>query len=95
LQLYQVAEADFLYLKKWGFTQGNLSWHLAKLAAAGYVIVKKSFKGKYPMAVCRLTKTGVKRRKAMPGGWGTFPEQRGFERRRIVACMAASRKVVR
>lgn len=56
--LYQMAEADFLYLKKWGFTQGNLSSHLAKLERAGYVAVKKSFKGNYPMTVCSLTKAG-------------------------------------
>ncbi len=57
--LYANAEADFLYLQKeWKFTKGNLSRHLAKLEAAGYVQVAKSFKGKYPLTVCRLTKKG-------------------------------------
>ncbi len=56
--LYPVAETDFLHLKKWGFTQGNLSSHLAKLERAGYVALEKKFKGKYPKTVCRLTKRG-------------------------------------
>lgn len=57
--LYSVAEADFLHLQKdWRFTQGNLSSHLAKLEAAGYVMLEKKFKGKYPKTVCRLTKKG-------------------------------------
>jgi DNA-binding MarR family transcriptional regulator len=57
--LYANAEADFRYLQKeWGFTQGNLSSHLAKLEAAGYVAITKSFKGKYPLTICSLTKKG-------------------------------------
>jgi DNA-binding transcriptional ArsR family regulator len=57
--LYAVAEADFLYLQKgWGFTQRNLSSHLAKLEAAKYVTMKRAFKGKYPMMVCGLMKQG-------------------------------------
>ncbi len=54
-----VGEADFLYLQKeGGFTQGNLSSHLAKLEEAGYVEIKKTFKGKLPLTVCRLTTQG-------------------------------------
>ncbi|MCX6629518.1 MAG: transcriptional regulator, partial [Candidatus Solibacter sp.] len=35
-----VGEADFLYLQReGGFTQGNLSSHLAKLEEAGYVAI--------------------------------------------------------
>jgi hypothetical protein len=41
-----------------GLTQGNLSSHLAKLEAAGYVLIEKTFKGKYPLTVCRLTQKG-------------------------------------
>ena len=57
--LYSVAEADFLYLQReCGLTQGNLSSHLAKLEEAGYVAISKTFKGKYPLTICRLTKNG-------------------------------------
>jgi len=59
LILYGVSEADFLYLQReGGFTQGNLSGHLAKLEEAGYVEIEKKFKGKVPLTVCRLTGAG-------------------------------------
>lgn len=52
-------EADFLYLQReGGFTQGNLSGHLAKLEEAGYVEIQKTFKGKLPLTVCSLTGKG-------------------------------------
>jgi DNA-binding transcriptional ArsR family regulator len=52
-------EADFLYLQReGGFTQGNLSGHLAKLEEAGYVAIEKKFKGKVPLTVCHLTGKG-------------------------------------
>ena len=54
-----VGEADFLYLQReGGFTQGNLSGHLAKLEEAGYVGIEKKFKGKVPLTVCSLTGKG-------------------------------------
>lgn len=54
-----VGEADFLYLQReGGFTQGNLSGHLAKLEEAGYVAIEKKFKGKVPLTVCSLTGKG-------------------------------------
>ena len=57
--LYAADEADFLYLQReCGLTQGNLSSHLAKLEAAGYVLIEKTFKGKFPMTICRLTEAG-------------------------------------
>jgi DNA-binding MarR family transcriptional regulator len=57
--LYAKGDVGFRYLQKeWRFTQGNLSSHLAKLQAAGYVQVAKGFKGKYPLTVCSLTKKG-------------------------------------
>ena len=57
--LYATGEADFLYLQReCGLTQGNLSSHLSKLEAAGYVEIEKTFKGKYPLTICRLTFTG-------------------------------------
>ena len=57
--LSAVAEADFQYLHQTtGLTKGNLSVHLSKLEEAGYVQIEKSFRGKYPLTVCRLTKKG-------------------------------------
>jgi DNA-binding transcriptional ArsR family regulator len=54
-----VSEADFLYLQReGGFTQGNLSGHLAKLEDAGYVEIEKKFKGKVPLTVCSFTGKG-------------------------------------
>ena len=59
LILEGVGEADFLYLQReGGFTQGNLSGHLTKLEEVGYVAIEKSFKGKVPLTVCRLTTAG-------------------------------------
>jgi DNA-binding transcriptional ArsR family regulator len=56
-----VGEADFLYLmREGGFSQGNLSGHLAKLEDAGYVEIFKTFKGKYPLTICKLTAKGKK-----------------------------------
>ena len=34
------------------------SSHLAKLEGAGYVEIEKTYRGKIPMTVCRLTKKG-------------------------------------
>lgn len=57
--LYAVTEADFLYLQReCGLTQGNLSSHLAKLEEPGYVVISKTFKGKYPLTICGLTVKG-------------------------------------
>ncbi|HXC10706.1 MAG TPA: transcriptional regulator [Steroidobacteraceae bacterium] len=57
--LYLVKEADFLYLQnQTDLTKGNLSSHLAKLEEAGYVEIEKTYRGKIPMTVCRLTKKG-------------------------------------
>jgi len=57
--LQEVEEADFIYLQReGGFTQGNLSGHLSKLADAGYIRIRKMFKGKVPLTVCTLTTAG-------------------------------------
>jgi DNA-binding transcriptional ArsR family regulator len=57
--LSAVAEADFQYLhQSTGLTKGNLSVHLSKLEGAGYIEIEKSFRGKYPLTLCRLTKEG-------------------------------------
>ena len=54
-----VVRADFLYvMRETGLTQGNLSSHLAKLEAAGYVAVEKTFVGKVPRTLLQLTDQG-------------------------------------
>jgi len=59
--LSTVARADFLFLQReTGLTKGNLSAHLSKLEEAGYVQIEKTFKGKLPLTVCRLTSAGQK-----------------------------------
>ena len=57
--LYVVESADFLFLmRQTGLTFGNLSSHMTKLEAAGYIEVKKEFKGKKPHTMLLLTKEG-------------------------------------
>jgi DNA-binding transcriptional ArsR family regulator len=57
--LSAVAEADFQYLhQSTGLTKGNLSVHLSRLEEARYIKIEKSFRGKYPLTMCRLTKEG-------------------------------------
>lgn len=54
-----VKGADFTWLlKESGLTRGNLSSHLSKLEESGYVIVEKSFRGKMPLTMLRLSRTG-------------------------------------
>jgi DNA-binding MarR family transcriptional regulator len=57
--LAPVTRADFLYvMRETGLSQGNLSSHLSKLEAAGYVTVEKTFVGKVPRTVLELTDRG-------------------------------------
>ena len=57
--LSTIESADFLFLQReTGLTKGNLSAHLSKLEAAGYVSIQKTFKGKLPLTVCRLSESG-------------------------------------
>ena len=57
--LFAVEEADFVYLQReCNLTQGNLSSHLSKLTDAGYLAISKTFKGKYPLTICKLTRKG-------------------------------------
>lgn len=52
-------EAEFPYIKEQtGATAGNLSVQLDKLSAAGYIKVEKTFKGKKPCTLCRITPVG-------------------------------------
>jgi DNA-binding transcriptional ArsR family regulator len=58
--LNAVEEADFQYLHQTtGLTKGNLSVHLSKLEEVGYVEIQKTFRGTYPLTICRLTKRGA------------------------------------
>ena len=57
--LSSVDSADFLFLlKESRLTKGNLSVHLTRLEEAGYLTVKKSFRGKIPHTEFRLTAKG-------------------------------------
>ncbi|RPI82607.1 MAG: transcriptional regulator [Chloroflexi bacterium] len=57
--LYTVESADFLYLQnETSLTKGNLSSHLSKLEEAGYIEVVKTYRGKIPLTICRLTENG-------------------------------------
>ena len=59
--LSSVASTDFLFLQReTGLTKGNLSAHLSKLEGAGYVQIEKTFKGKFPLTVCKLAPAGQK-----------------------------------
>lgn len=39
-------------------TKGNLSAQLSKLEAKEYIIITKSFRGKYPLTECSITDKG-------------------------------------
>lgn len=60
-----VADADFLFLESvLGLSRGNLSSHLAKLEAAGYVQVTKSFRQRRPHTSVAITDAGRRAREA-------------------------------
>ena len=57
--LSSVKEADFLYLlRETKLTKGNLSTHLVRLEEAGYVDIEKTFRGKIPLTLVRLSSEG-------------------------------------
>ena len=59
--LSTVESADFLFLQReTGLTKGNLSAHLSKLEEAGYIKIEKTFKGKLPLTICKLSAAGKK-----------------------------------
>ena len=58
--LVNLEEADFVYLREaTGATAGNLSVQLDKLSEAGYISVEKTFEGKKPRTICRITPVGL------------------------------------
>jgi DNA-binding MarR family transcriptional regulator len=57
--LAAVESADFVFLmRQTEMTSGNLSTHLTKLEAAGYVEIKKEFVAKVPRTLIRMTDQG-------------------------------------
>ncbi len=57
--LYVIESADFTFLMNQAeLTWGNLSAHMNKLEEAGYIEVVKTFKGKRPNTMLRLTQQG-------------------------------------
>jgi predicted transcriptional regulator len=58
--LVTVEEAEFSYLKeKTKASSGNISVQIDKLQEANYIKIVKTFKGKYPLTKCSITKKGV------------------------------------
>ena len=58
--LISVEEVDFTYLKQeTKATAGNLSVQIDKLSKAEYTEVTKTFKGKMPCTLCRITPKGI------------------------------------
>jgi DNA-binding MarR family transcriptional regulator len=54
-----VKEADFLWVQRESaLTKGNLSSHLGKLEESGYVQVEKTYRGRIPLTILRLTREG-------------------------------------
>jgi len=57
--LYIVESADFVFImRQTGMTKGNLSAHLSKLEAGGYLSVNKQFIHKIPRTFLSLTPAG-------------------------------------
>lgn len=58
--LIGVKTAEFSYLlEATKTTKGNLSFQLNKLNEAGYIDIKKSVKGNYPLTICSITEKGI------------------------------------
>jgi len=59
--LFAVDRSDFLYLQhETGMNKGTLSSHLSRLEEAGYIEVTKTYRGKVPQTLLRLTGVGRK-----------------------------------
>ena len=72
--LSSAKEADFNFLlTALGVTRGNLATHINKLDAAGYVEIRKRFRGKIPHTSYRLTAQG---RKQLENYWRAMDEIR-------------------
>ena len=59
MQLFVVEAVDATFLlNRTGLSWGNLSSHLNKLEDANYVVIEKTFRGKKPCTMIRLTEKG-------------------------------------
>jgi DNA-binding transcriptional ArsR family regulator len=57
--LSAVEECDFRYLlHETEMNKGTLSGHLSRLEEAGHVKIEKTFRGKFPHTLLRLTEDG-------------------------------------
>jgi DNA-binding MarR family transcriptional regulator len=71
-----VESADFLYLQReTGLTKGNLSSHLAKLEEARYITIEKTYRGRIPLTLVRLTDAGAAAYKAYRARFKKFLEK--------------------
>jgi len=58
--LISVKSAEFSFLlENINTTKGNLSFQLTKLKDTGYIEIKKSFRGNYPLTTCEITEKGI------------------------------------
>lgn len=63
--LAEAEEVEFRFMETvTGLTRGNLSSHASRLEAAGYIEVRKTFRGRTPVTSYRITDTG---RRALHG----------------------------
>lgn len=77
--LYVLDSADFTFLMtQTGLSWGNLSSHMSKLEAAGYIAVEKDFVERRPRTMLRLTNPGRaafrQYRQAMKGVLDELPD---------------------
>lgn len=57
--LMTAESADFVFIREaTGATAGNLSVQIDKLAQAGYLTVRKTYKGRRPQTLCSATPKG-------------------------------------
>lgn len=57
--LSSVERADFLYLQReTELNKGTLSSHLSRLEEAGYLEIEKTYRGKVPLTLLQLTRSG-------------------------------------
>ncbi len=79
--LYVLESADFVFVQKQtGLSPGNLSAHIRRLSAAGYLKIDKRFAGNFPRTNLTLTGQGrrdfEKYREKMLGALGSVPKKR-------------------
>jgi DNA-binding transcriptional ArsR family regulator len=59
--LIKVKQAEFnTLMETTETTQGNMSHQLKRLHEEGYISIEKTFKGNYPLTICKITSKGRK-----------------------------------